>query len=665
MQARTLAREQSLLNTQLRAFGTTIRYAVAGTAVFGVAGTISSLAQIQTQLGQISALSGISGIKGPGGGSIQLVGSALQDMSQQVRQASIDTVQPISSINEAILNLMSTSQGLKSNEIVPIIEEMAKGATLAQTPIENLTQAAASMNIAFQKAPSLENFRKFSREWFTVIGLAPGARAAAPQVIQQLGPLASIARGSRFNQEQLMTMVLGALRFGGSPSTSLRGVQYLMQGLASPPSKQAAEALAQAGVTPTFTAQHGGWAALMRVLNFVSKLGPSPGASQLKQLSNISDEDLDTMGKLPPALASGPAMEWLRKATGRVHAQRAAIILAAQLQQHGDVLSLMQDFNKIADKQGDQTDAYIKGWQRFLNEAKLPQAAVALQVLGQDVATAMEPILNLGATGITGLSKLATKHQDVTRGLVIAGGLAALFSTGRRALGTLGGAAGRAGGAVVVAESLAGAEGQWKGMPGESATRPAFVWIVGSGLKFGTPSPVPVGGTGGGGTTTAEEGGRLRGLLRSTLKYSLVGLAAYEGAKVVNPLLDKLPHWGDTPEQKRKKMMDSGTIDLGKDLLYNPKHGFYKYSSAFGVSLGVSEKYVAKQLDMTLAQLEKKIHPGQVVGKASVDVNVNMKDANGNVTRKKTGVTMDLFPDLQDSPLRAPSSRGQGKVSRG
>lgn len=672
--ARTLAREQSYLNNQLRAFGTTMRYAIAGTAIFGAAGTISTLSQIQTQLGQISALSGLAGVKGPRGESVALVGKSLDDMSQQVRAASINVVQPISSINESILNLLSTSQGLKQNEIVPIIEELSKGATLAQTPVENLTQAAASMNIAFGQTPSLENFRKFSREWFTLIGLAPGARAAAPQLVTQLGPLASIAKLGRMNQEQMMTLVLGATRFGGNPSTSMRGLQYLIQGIAAPTGQQG-KALAEIGITPGYVQREGGWKALMKMLQYVGKTNTVSGA-QATQLSNISEEDLQDMsdtGKLPPAMASGAGMAWLRRATSRVHAQRTAIILASQLQRHGDVASLMEDYNMIADKTGDQTVAYVKGWQNFLDRAKLPQAAIALSTLGQDVATAFEPILNLGATGLTGISKLATKHKDLTSGLAIGGGLAALLYGGWRMFGSVG----RRGiPAVALAQGMTGGEGAWKGMPGESPQHPAYVWVMGTGLQFGAGKTPPIiagpGGEAPAGGGAATRAGRFRGLARGALKYSIIGAAAYYGAQAAEPFLDQyLPHWGKDPYKelaKKPNMQTLGQKDQGT-YYYNYKRKKFEFSpKAFGGEFDVSEKYVAKRLGVTMAALDAvtKGKPLKVQGKAQIEVNINEKRADGTTVKtKKVSVPVELYGGFNDFPLKAPTSRGQSKTTRG
>jgi hypothetical protein len=64
--------------------------------------------------------------------------------------------------------------------------------------------------------------------------------------------------------------------------------------------------------------------------------------------------------------------------------------------------------------------------------------------------------------------------------------------------------------------------------------------------------------------------------------------------------------------------------------------------------------------------LEGRIHPQRVVGKAAVDVNVNMKQPDGQVVKKKTSVDVNLFKQaFSDTPLKAPSSRGQSRTSRG
>jgi hypothetical protein len=56
------ARQLGAMEQQMRAFGTTVRYALAGTAIFGITSMIGKLNQLQQQLGLISAIAPTAGV---------------------------------------------------------------------------------------------------------------------------------------------------------------------------------------------------------------------------------------------------------------------------------------------------------------------------------------------------------------------------------------------------------------------------------------------------------------------------------------------------------------------------------------------------------------------------------------------------------------------------
>ena len=674
--ANRLAREQSYLNNQLRAFGTTVRYAIAGGAIFGAAGTISTLSQMQEQLGLISAI-GQAG--SPTGQGLLLVGDRLNNLSQQARQASINTVQPIASINDGIISLLSTVRNVPQNQIVPMVEEIARAATLSQISTEEATKNFLAMQTAFGKPINLQNVRKSAQEFFMLISRVPGGPATGAQILTQYGQLAAVSRGGRITQPELMGLITAGLRTGIPPSQYGRGLQYMIQTVTRqrPLAKDAAAMMDQLGITPEFVATNprGGMAALGRIIERVRSAGGVGGdiKAQVQRLSAL-EEEIGPEGEVPKALLSGGGATVASTIFRRVHEYRTFLALYSRATQAKGTIAdptLSQEIrDMIAAENGHVQDIenLSKAWQRFTDRAKLKQASIAIQVLGQDVATAFEPILNLGARGITGISSLATKHQDATEGLAIAGGILGLAIGGRKFLRGMKGIGGRGVGALALAEGVAGAEGQWKGIPGESPQHPMFVWVIGTGFKFGGgTTPVPVGGPGvPGGPGEAGRAGRFGGMGRTLLKsagIAGIAIAAIEGFKYAT---DQIPHWRDAPEEvmRKRRAMLLGTKDSAK-YWYDPDTRKFTLTQE-GAKLGISESIAAKSLGITRQQLEGRIHPQRVVGKAAVDVNVNMKQPDGQVVKKKTSVDVNLFKQaFSDTPLKAPSSRGQSRTSRG
>src|SRR6516162_3489140 len=74
------------LNNQWKAFGTTLRYAVAGASLYGLGNMLRTVSQINQQLGTMQALSEI----GPAGG-IRYSNNDMQQLFEGLQQAAVDT----------------------------------------------------------------------------------------------------------------------------------------------------------------------------------------------------------------------------------------------------------------------------------------------------------------------------------------------------------------------------------------------------------------------------------------------------------------------------------------------------------------------------------------------------------------------------------------------
>lgn len=505
------------LNAQWRALGTTIRYAIAGTVVFGLARMVTQLKDVQQQLGLIQAIGSQAG-----GGQFGL-GRALDTkkvdaLGKQLQRTANESLQPINEVNDATINFLSTVQNVNLGELPTIIRTLGIAAKFSQAPVEDLTKAATTMNIAFGRANNQRNIAEFSRQFFALTAIAPGGRTAGHEITQQMGPLSSIfqlapGRNARAAQAQQMSLTLGALRFGGTPATAMRGLTFFLQSLVQPATPAAKSALAGIGITPQFVQQRGVYAAAMKFLRHIR------GVRNPSRLAAMDEEALgnieDTGGNLPGIPAS--QSQFLRTALGRIHGIRAAVILSSQLSRRGGVQSLAEDLKIMQQAQDNELKDALnmaKQWQNFRNRAKLQEAAIAVNTMSLQVAQIFEPVLNFVARhGITGPAHFAQRHETATKGVVLGGaGLLAALGLGRvfarGALANIPGIGGMlAGGSIgnrfVQANAIQAAISGNAGL-GATPQNPMYVTIVGQlfggggGLGPGRSTPFGRGGAGGG-----------------------------------------------------------------------------------------------------------------------------------------------------------------------
>src|SRR5262245_49248967 len=117
------------LGNQWKAIATTIRYAVAGRAVYGMYEMVQQLNQLQQQIGLISALGNMPAqkvIAGLGG----------------IRAAAVESVTPLSDFNEGIINFYSSvNNPPPMNKTADILKEISLTAQLAQTDVPDASKA--------------------------------------------------------------------------------------------------------------------------------------------------------------------------------------------------------------------------------------------------------------------------------------------------------------------------------------------------------------------------------------------------------------------------------------------------------------------------------------------------------------------------------------------
>lgn len=495
----------SRLNNQWRAIGTTIRYAVAGTAIFGLQQMVRELSQVNTQLGQMQALTDI-------GQGQRFNDTQMGQLLTGLMQTSVDTITPLSDVNDAAINFLSTVQGVHANQLPQMLSDIGIAARLSQADMESVTQAATTMQIAFGRPVNRQSVGQFSRMFQQLIGTAPGGTAAGTTIAQAMPGLATMfqmapgkAIPANIAQAQMMALTQGVLMTGMPAATGMRGLTYLLQSIAQPTGK-AAGALAGIGITPQFVQSQGIFAAVMKLLQ---QLRPVSGrrAAQLGALDipDIGSNDPGAAGALPGIPAS--EMQTLRTMIPRIHGIRAAIILASQMQQRGDVQSIaqdLQDYTKVQNINSEQAKKVAQAAEDFRRNARMQEAATAIHNAGLEIMRAFNPLTGAISQDLIGISGVMRHHQRATTNVARAGagflaavGIARFTGLGSRIPGLR--AISGAGGQAYVRSRAIEDQLAMSGQRGYSPGLPLYVTVVGQifGSSMSPHSNLPDGGGGG------------------------------------------------------------------------------------------------------------------------------------------------------------------------
>lgn len=666
------ARLSERLNNQWRAIGTTMRYALAGSAVFGLTSMVGKLREVQTQLGLIAA---IGSQPGGGIGGSPLSTQQVAEMGNALRNAAVTAIQPVKDMNDAAINFLSTVQNVNPGEVPAIITNIGQAARLAQTPVEDLTKAATTMNIAFGRPNNLATIRQFNRQFFALTTLAPGGRQAGKEIVNQLGPLSavfSLGRGHvnpATSQAQMMSLVLASLRFGGTPATSLRGLQFFGQSLIQPASPRARAALGSIGITPQTIEREGLYANIQRFLQHINPVG----RANARRIGNMDDDTLagldESGGNLPGIPAS--QMAFLRTSIGRIHGIRSAVILSEQQRERGGVQSLQQDLDVMAQEQAGTVQGTLdmaNAWKKFRQQARLAEATAAIDAMSIQVAQAFAPVMNFASGHVTGIQQSLARHPAATR-RVIQGGAAfmALMGVGRFfGAGTLPGIRaipglrGLTGGQGFVTANAARAALSGNAALGASPQNPMYVTIVGQ--IFGGNTPGPSNPNHPNNSNTAV--GWIKSLLAYQAARAVTGraggalLRAGRGAGAATTLLGaEMPMLPDAFNYLFRGVDPTTGQHLNNSFLHRllPINQGGGFNSAQEYNQALRR---AQQLHPGTTNIEsferRKIH-----GRAEVFMTLDINQ-NGKVTRRTFHVPVDMW-----SGGRHPSSQGGRRTQRG
>jgi hypothetical protein len=693
--ARTSAGEVSLLEKQTRAFGTTIRYAFAGSVLFGMTSMIGKLNELQQQMGLMAAIAGPSGTN--------LRGGVLSDMEDEIIEKSVEARTSVSELNAATINFLSTVQKADPATLPDIVSQIGLTAKISQTPTEDLTKAMTTMNVAAGRHNNLRNLNGELRQWFHLISTAPGGIAAAPQIAQQLGPLAAVMMGlGPSTPEQMMGLALGSLKFGATPSVALRGLQYFTQSLFQPPSEQSKEALKRAGFSPERLQKEGPARFILDYLQYVSKLGKTSvtkgGLQRLTALGQAADftgqEEL--MPNINIEGLSPRALEFMRTTLGRIHGIRTAAVLLRQIDPNGPLPSIqelikqMDNLNKGVGNDAKDLEQAQKDYQ---NQTPLLGAATALDALRVTISRDLQAILNPAARGITAGAQALQDRPNLRTGLEIGvGTLLASMGIGAamggkvgvgRFLGKFRGVAGQ-----TVVTGMAARDIADVGL-GASPMNPLYVIVVGQ--IFGGQGP-------GGGRSIVEDAAKVGGAawLWRTIrtkgpgaltKFGIPFTAAWMASDWVGGFLglDKKPDIFSFRNWKQGLGdLFGGDEGMARWQRLSERRGKFPRLWRFATGLdkpSPSEQHVLNQFgagQMKMFKAEERLKrismrerfdelnrinslspTGMFKAEGEIDININMKSPTGKTTTKRKKLSASVY-----SGGKVPTARGRKKSVR-
>jgi hypothetical protein len=521
-------RELGMFGQQMRAMGTTIRYALAGGTVYAVAGAVGSLGQFLDRLGEISALAGE--IQNDGtfqglGRELNTVGDMAVDLSNRFGIA-VDEIQQhmmrfYSSFenqtgDRGIQNLRAYADTMA--EIAMIAEgadPQALGGGIAGMVI-GATPPGQAPNIAAQ-APRMRDIIA------AVLGATPTVRGE--DIARDIGRLSAAQTASRMTPEEIWAVYGVAAATGGSPAVIGRGVtQMLADEIIKPQTEAQHQAFRRVGLPtdPTALRELGGLEILRRMMTGVAPGGASfanPGA-----MANL--QDVDPSVAVAAAGGRGINLTLASQLFGQQESFRQFINLLSQ----GGVRALdefIAQIERAKDAELGREMARERNEQRAYQQLVQTQRNVGLTLArgidpvtrpmarlinrGGDWITEQNPAAVAGAVAGLGGAALATRLIFGTgvgglagRGLSRIPGVGAMLQ--RTGLGGLAGRAPGLAGAALIGSGVGAFQATGVGdLRAGSRSNPFWV-VIDPQSWFYPGAPVGTGGEGGGGGGAAAAG---------------------------------------------------------------------------------------------------------------------------------------------------------------
>lgn len=500
------AQQGGILDNQLKAIGTTARYALAGQFVFGVTAAISKLSQFQVSLGNIQTVAtqigGVQGVKG-----INQLGDALVRVSN-------DTITPVQTLTDVVTNLYSSlSQNVDTSTIEKVTGIIARTARTTQVTnptslVGTLLGGASAYGLPTDSKNLPASVTKLAGIFYKTI--QQSRNISGEEYGTYAGNLYKAAGLAGLTPQQTGALVVQSSQFGGSASSIVQNLSQLVTYLRNPKSPANKRAYAQAGITTQDLQTMTGFQILTKIIAHARGLGI--GVSKAGKSLNADDiANLDPSATLGSTGVSGKGAQFITQAFGRIQSQRTLAVLANES---------IPELQKQVDSFAGSVTANNHAFQLFKDQAPLAATAQALSNFNLSITRDIQPLLNPLARSIGASTRAITTHDttrnavEVALGAVLATRLAGKLSPslgaklkGIKGIGrilggklTAGGAAGRAIESEEAAGVLAG------GAVDGTRANPFWVIISPWSWEFANQGAGGLGsGPGGSAKTTAEK----------------------------------------------------------------------------------------------------------------------------------------------------------------
>lgn len=666
-------RRTGILGQQFRALGTTIRYALAGSVIFGSLRALSTLSEYQKKLGQIQA---ITDRPGPGGGTILGFDSRdLAKLNKDIQDVSVSTVSSLGDIQDSVLLIQSSFQNLPEERVMQFARLFNEAAQVTQASAEGASNAIIGMLGAFAPGQrgNLEQAQRMARIYTQLISVSAGIRGdVGANIVSQLS--GSALQGG-FSPEQ-MAGLLTTVSFAqaGAPRIAGLGLGQLMVNILRPKTAQEKQAYAEAGLPtdPNELAKMGGMKVLQQLMAAVRKRGGlrfTPGMTEEDVSAATTPEEVGVTG-------GGTALAY--QFFGRVQALRQfAILMNAGTDAINKNVAEMHRGIPVHDR-----------FMKIYQEETLARAAQSWATFSVSFVQTMSPVLNLMAR-LTETSTTFLRHNPrVAQGLaagVLGLGVAGRFGLLGKVSRVLFGGRGLAGAARLealpqqVPRALLEAEALPAALAGAGqGSRAAPFWVIIHPLSWALGAP-------GGGITDKGGGGGLPPAVvpwwRRGGRLGRFGLLRGGGAVAAMAMLAGNEISTGAGEADRRRSF----ADVIRMIRGNPRI-FPRLSQTYpALEQGNLEGQAAAVWQMLAGG---KIRPGQaermlranalgtqrfghhagfpgifwqaltagisrpqgqqatLKGKADVTVTVNIREASGRQTRKRVHVPVNMWPQF-------------------
>lgn len=433
------SRQMGIWQQQMRAVGTTIRYALAGGTVYAVAAAVGRLGEFQAKLGEIDSLAARLDRQG----NLVGLGGQLDQLGDFALQTSNKFGIAVTDIEQHMARFYSSFDPPRGRAGM----QQAMGFTNVMAQIALLAEGADPQTLAggisgfirgggMQPVAGAKRMRDIVSE---VMRLSPVITGT--DIARDVGRLGSAQVAMRMSPEEIFAIYGAASLSGGSPAVIGRGItQLLTAETLKPETDEQLKAFRRLGLPtdPNALRRLGGFQVVKRMIHRLTRGRRLTEAQQVQLASgDLTDEEaLRSIGLNNADISLGA------QAFGRLESFRQILNLMAPKRWEGQLISGEEALDRFitAIRDSEKTERGRQRAELVNNQRFMQQAAESQRNLTLQVTRGFEQPFRAYSAAIQALSDAATDHATATT-IVASGAVGGLIAGktigrfGRRFLG--------------------------------------------------------------------------------------------------------------------------------------------------------------------------------------------------------------------------------------